>query len=114
MPRVLLVASFGAMGAVARYIVGAATHAADRPFPWTTLAVNVAGCLALGVLVGALGPGHDDLRAALGTGFLGAFTTFSTFSVEATRLPLPRAAIYVALSVGLGLAAAATGRALTA
>jgi CrcB protein len=111
--RPLVVAGFGALGALARWGLSVATNASARSFPWTTLAVNVAGCFALGLLVAALGDDHPDLRLGVGTGFLGAFTTFSTFSVETTELPAARAALYVALSVGLGLAAAVLGRAVS-
>jgi CrcB protein len=115
-----LIAVFGSVGAVSRYGVGQAVGTHD--FPWATLGINVVGAFALGLVLTA-GPGHlsDDLVAGLGTGFLGAFTTFSTFGYETTHLlrderPVA-AATYVALSVAVGLAASAAGyllgRALT-
>jgi CrcB protein len=57
-------------------------------FPWGTFMVNVLGSILLGaVLEGALrGTISPEVRLAVGTGFLGAFTTFSTFSVETVRL----------------------------
>jgi len=77
-----------------------------------TVAINVAGSFALGMLV-VIPLGSEELRTALGVGFLGGFTTFSTFSVQAfldieAGEPM-RALIYVAASVLLGLAAAAAG-----
>lgn len=82
----LLVAAGGALGALARYLVTAgATAWLGSGFPWGTLIVNVAGSFLLGVLVGLLSaawtpPG--DMRLFLATGFLGAFTTFSAFSLD--------------------------------
>ena len=82
----LLVAAGGALGAVGRHLVttGAAALLGGG-FPWGTLIVNVVGSFLLGVLVGLLSaawtpPG--DMRLFLATGFLGAFTTFSAFSLD--------------------------------
>ena len=82
----LLVAAGGALGAVGRYLVTTSAAALlGGGFPWGTLIVNVAGSFLLGVLVGLLSaawtpPG--DMRLFLATGFLGAFTTFSAFSLD--------------------------------
>jgi CrcB protein len=75
----------GGAGALGRFLVDAAVsaRASDR-FPWGTLAVNLSGALALGVLLGAAVTG-DALRLA-GTGLLGAYTTFSTWMFESHRL----------------------------
>jgi CrcB protein len=108
MMNVLLVAFGGAMGAVARYGVGVgAARLLGLAFPWGTLAVNVAGGLAMGVLAARVGPEQETLRLALGVGVLGGFTTFSAFSMETVRLmehqpglALLYAAASVALSVG--------------
>ena len=84
----LYVAFGGAVGAVARYQLGrAVTHVAgsSAQFPWATLAANVLGSLAMGLLVGWLarnGEGSETLRLLLGVGLLGGFTTFSAFSLE--------------------------------
>jgi CrcB protein len=110
--KVLLVAVFGAAGALSRYGIGvvAGTH----PFPWATLAINLVGSFLLGLVLAA-GPTRLDATwtTVLGTGFLGAFTTFSTFSSETqTMLREHRtstAAVYVAASVVGGVAAAALG-----
>jgi CrcB protein len=109
------VALGGALGAVARYGVGAAVG--GRSFPWATLVINVAGSFALGVvLAGAATRWPPAVASAATVGFLGAFTTFSTFSFEATQLlrdGRPAAAgTYVAISVVLGLLASAGGYAV--
>jgi CrcB protein len=115
----LLVALGGALGAPLRYLADRAVQSRhDADFPWGTFAVNVVGCLALGLLTGAaLGSGAEHLRAFLGTGLCGALTTYSTFSYETLRLAERGrgvlAAANVAASVLAGLGAAATGLALT-
>ena len=115
MSRIGLIAVFGAVGAVTR--LGVSNAVDVRSFPVATLLINVTGSFALGLLVswGATKVSRD-LGSALGIGFLGAYTTFSTFSVDATLLGdqgrVPAAALYVAASVGLGIAAAVLGVAL--
>jgi CrcB protein len=106
--KVALVALFGAAGALARY--GIASAVGQRSFPIATLAINVVGSFLLGVLLAS--GASSTARTALGVGFLGAFTTFSTFAVEADGLDRTTAVTYVVLSVGLGIAAAALGRAI--
>ncbi|MEA3189515.1 MAG: fluoride exporter [Thermoplasmata archaeon] len=76
---VVLVAAGGAAGAVARF--GVSTLLATKGFPWATLAVNLAGCLAIGVLMQPGQPGHATRLWAV-VGFLGAFTTLSTYGFE--------------------------------
>jgi CrcB protein len=79
------VGAVGALGAYARFQVGAAITA-RRPsaFPFGTFVVNLTGGFLLGLLIGL---GVDaDARLVLGTGFLGAYTTFSTWMVETQRL----------------------------
>lgn len=103
------IALLGAAGALARVLLDARVRAltGHPELPLGTLAVNVSGSLALGVLTGT-GVTGDALLLA-GTGFLGAFTTFSTWMVETERLAgrgRPALALaYVGLSLGLGLAA---------
>ena len=105
-----------AVGAPARFLVDGwiEDHVGDD-FPWGTLVVNLTGCFALGVLTG-LARSHglpSTPRTIIGTGGLGAYTTFSTFTFETVRLveegELTFAVRNVAASVLLGLAAAALG-----
>jgi CrcB protein len=109
--------SFGALpGGAARYglaqlLTGPAGH-----FPWATLVTNVSGSLVLAVLLALLierYPPSLYARAFLGTGFLGAYTTFSTFAVETDLLVKDghagTAAAYVVASLAGGLAATALG-----
>lgn len=111
--KVVAIAVAGALGALARFGVGSAVGA--RSFPWATLPINVAGSFALGFALraGEQRGWSDVTTAAISIGFLGAFTTFSTFSVEAqTMLREGRsvaAAAYVAASVVGGILAAALG-----
>ena len=106
---VLAIAAVGGLGAVARFLLdGAVSSRVGRAFPFGTLAVNLTGAFALGVLDGA-GVGGDALRIA-GLGFLGAYTTFSTWALEAHRLGedgrtrLGLANLLVSLALGLGCA----------
>jgi CrcB protein len=113
MMKLLLIALFGAAGAVSRYLAsGFAIRWFGESFPAGTLIVNVAGCFLIGVLyhLGQAGTLiNDEWRAGLRVGFLGGLTTFSTFGYETfERLEagLWRAAgINIFLNVLLGLAA---------
>jgi CrcB protein len=84
------VALGGAAGALSRYAVTAALSGpTGRPgMPWGVLLVNLTGCLAAGLIGGALAArgGSDPLRLLLITGFLGSFTTYSAFGLDAYRL----------------------------
>ncbi|MEU8078165.1 fluoride efflux transporter CrcB [Catellatospora citrea] len=118
---VLLVALGAAVGAPLRYLVDRAVQARhDAVFPWGTLTVNVAGSFVLGLLAGGAlaGAVPGSVTALLGTGFCGALTTYSTFGYETVKLvetgSFGQAFANVAVSVAAGLAAAATGYALTA
>ncbi len=89
MPVLLWIALAGALGAVSRHGVAlAAERAAGAGFPWGTLIVNAIGSILLGFLLESVvrAGWSNEVKLALGTGFLGAFTTFSTFSVETVRL----------------------------
>ena len=108
---VLAVAAGGAIGSVLRYLLSSAL---DRAFPWGTLAVNVTGCFAIGLALGAgLGAGA---RALLVVGVLGGFTTMSAFSAQAVALVqherLASAALYVGGTLATCLMATAAGLAL--
>jgi CrcB protein len=79
------IALFGALGAVARFRVDSAVSARfPSDFPLGTLVVNLTGAFALGILLGAAIPHRAAL--VLGTGFMGGYTTFSTWMVESERL----------------------------
>jgi CrcB protein len=117
--NVLAVACGGALGALGRYWVSGALYKhLGAGFPYGTLGVNVAGSLAMGVLFVLVQERDvpDAWRLALGVGLLGAFTTFSTFSVDTLALVQQglwlRAALNVVSSVMLCISAAAVGVAL--
>lgn len=87
--HIAAVAAGGALGAISRYGVGVVMGRWLGPdFPWGTLTVNVVGSLVMGILIGLFA--HDGtnqtIRLFLVVGFLGAFTTFSTFSLDAVTL----------------------------
>ncbi|HWT24909.1 MAG TPA: fluoride efflux transporter CrcB [Solirubrobacteraceae bacterium] len=103
------VAVFGALGAAARFHVDSAVSARFRgDFPLGTLVVNLTGTFALGALVG--GGLTERLAFILGTGFLGGYTTFSTWMVESERLGEDGdvvgllANLYLAVLLGFGAA----------
>lgn len=112
---VLAVGLIGGLGALARFVVdGAVASRLGRGFPFGTLAVNLAGAFALGVLVGAAvrGEAYD----IAGTGLIGAFTTFSTWALESHRLgedgQLRLGALNFGVSLVLGVTLAWLGREL--
>jgi CrcB protein len=102
----------GALGALARWAQPRHSPPSPTGWPWSTLLVNLTGCLLLGLLVAALfarHPEHPWLRPFLGTGFCGSLTTFSTFGADVARLVEQRAVAYLTGSVLLELGAAAVG-----
>lgn len=111
---VLLVFVGGMVGAPARYLLDRAVQRRhESVFPWGTLTVNLIGCLVLGLLTGAAQSLPEDVVVLAGTGVCGAFTTFSTFGYETTRLleegSLLEAGLNALVSVFLGVLAAAGG-----
>lgn len=84
-----LVTAGGCAGTLVRAALERAWPASPGHLPVTTLALNIVGALALGLLLGALGESHPRLRLALGTGVLGGLTTHSTFILESHRLLTP-------------------------
>jgi CrcB protein len=113
------VAIAGAVGAPARYLLDRwVASQRQTAFPTGTLVINVTGSLLLGFVTGlALYHGLGKLpRAIVGTGFCGAYTTFSTFSYETVKLveeaEYKSALLNTAASVVLGLLAAGAGLAL--
>jgi CrcB protein len=114
------VAIAGAIGAPARYALERfVRNRRPADWPWGTFVVNVSGSLALGIVVGlvlAQGVG-GDVRTIVGTGFLGAYTTFSAYAYETVRVgTVPRRGLAVAYAFGTVFAsvlAAAIGLAVT-
>lgn len=117
MNQVLLVALGGAIGSVCRYLVGlGALRLMGPSFPWGTLTVNVAGSFAIGVLaelIVARFGASVELRLLLITGFLGGFTTFSAFALDAVTLFERGASVaatsYLVVSIVASIAAAIAG-----
>jgi CrcB protein len=112
------VAALGAVGATARYLVDRlVTVRTGGRRPWGTFVINATGAFLLGLITGLALHHHigDTTKAVLGTGFCGAFTTFSTFAYETHRLASDRrpadaaANLVVGLVLGLALAAAGLG-----
>ena len=113
------VAAGGALGAPARYAVAQVIPVAENSFPWATLWTNVSGSFALGfllVLVIERFPPSRYVQPFLATGFLGAFTTFSTLAVETDLLIKDGHAsigiVYAITSLVVGLAAVWAGMVL--
>lgn len=112
----LLVAVFGAIGAPSRYVVDRYVQERTRGvFPWGTFVINVSGAFVLGLLTALEARHHltPDVEIALGVGFCGAFTTWSTYNFESVRLledgALGAAAANAAGSLAAGVVAAAGG-----
>jgi fluoride exporter len=113
------VALAAGLGAVARYLLDRLVgHRVSSEFPYGTLLINITGSFVLGLVLGL--SMHHGLATAvttvLGAGFAGGYTTLSTWAYETLVLAEERAylqaAINIAVSAGLGLAAAAVGFAL--
>lgn len=86
---VAVIAAGGAIGASARYLAGLAWPAPSGSLPWATMMINVLGCALIGTLLVLLSEVWIQqrlLRPFLGTGILGGFTTFSTYTVDLQRL----------------------------
>ncbi|MBB3440600.1 fluoride efflux transporter CrcB [Sinorhizobium sp. B11] len=115
--QALLVAVGGAIGSLLRYYVGLGSLRLMGPgFPWGTLIVNVVGCFIIGVFAEMIMRRFNasvELRLLLITGFLGGFTTFSAFSLDAITLfergEVFAGGIYIAASVGLSMVAVMAG-----
>ncbi len=101
------------IGATARCVISTAFPVVAGSMPWSTLSINVLGAFVLGVIAAVLhAPRWETLRLLLCTGVLGAFTTFSAFSIEMVQLSHTRldlAFAYASGSVVAGLIAAAAG-----
>jgi len=112
----LMMAAGGALGTPARFEVAQLIHVTPGTFPWATFWTNISGSFLLGFLLVLLierFPPTQYLRPFFATGFLGAFTTFSTFAVETDVLIKDGHAVigitYALASVAAGLVAVWTG-----
>jgi len=121
MNNLLMIAIGGACGAMTRYgFAQLAINLFGKGFPFGTLIVNFVGSLCMGLLFGLVEAEHvvPEAKMALGIGFLGALTTFSTFSLDSVLLiqqgDLSKAMLNILLNVGLSLGAAFIGITLVA
>lgn len=117
MNRYAMIAAGGALGAMARYALGGLVQEwAGARFPYGTFVVNISGCLVMGVVMTVLterGVVHPNWRFLVPVGFIGAYTTFSTFEYETLRA-IEQGAWLIGLgnvlaSVVLGFASVALG-----
>lgn len=115
--KILAIAAGGAAGAVARYLISVSPlQNLFKPFPFPTFLINIIGSFLIGFLLILLTERFqtsENLRLAITIGFLGAFTTFSTFELEIWELVKENqfltAFLYLFLSVAIGFAALALG-----
>ena len=114
--NILSVGAGSFIGGIGRYLISLAMKGVSKGFPWATLAVNLSGCLMIGLLWGFLSRNASEGTSwglFLTVGLCGGFTTFSTFSKEAlTMLQAGQTwgfVSYITMSVLAGLALAALG-----
>ena len=120
MQKVLLIAAAGSLGALLRYFLGAGIHHfAGHDFPWGTFIVNIMGCFLFGAALAMLDNGwflSPETRVIVLTGFLGSFTTFSTYIFESGQMMREAQWLFAAgnlsLQILIGLAAIFAGQAI--
>jgi CrcB protein len=120
-PAVLgAVSAGGALGALARYALSVGWPHRPGAYPWATFVTNVTGCLLIGVLmvlITEVWAAHRLLRPFLGTGVLGGYTTFSTYTVDVRQLvaagAVGTAVVYLVATVAAALAAVYVGVTVT-
>lgn len=98
------------LGAIARY--GISLWFGELTFPMATMTVNIIGCFLLGFLLTLVSLSRHDRQVwalTFGTGFLGAFTTFSAFALDVLLLTLPTALLYIGTSLIVGVIFAGAG-----
>lgn len=111
-PKILMVAAGGALGAVVRFILGILFGKFLSPFPFSTFFINVTGSFLIGLLAVVFTeklPLHENLKIFLTVGFLGAYTTFSTFELETLELLREKHALTAFLYISLSFAAGLIG-----
>ncbi|MFC7244744.1 fluoride efflux transporter CrcB [Catellatospora aurea] len=115
-----VISAGGVLGALARYAVSQVLPPSPTGFPWGIFGVNVTGCLLIGVLMALVTdvwPGRRLLRPFLGTGVLGGYTTFSTYTVDIVRLAdagaVAVAAVYLVSTLLVALPAVYGGMVVT-
>lgn len=113
MTKLLLVFIGGGLGAMSRFLVTTALAGKLGNFPLGTLAANLFGSLLMGLVIGLLAGRYESVRLFVAVGFLGGFTTFSSFSAETLALiqggQIFSAVANVTISVIAGLIACAVG-----
>ena len=114
MPHFILVFIGGGLGAASRYGLSTALTSSSHKIPWGILACNLLGCLLIGALYGFVKSHHPHWISPLAvTGFLGGFTTFSTFALDTQKLVeagnYGTAISYVLISIIAGLALSVIG-----
>lgn len=118
MNNIILVGLGSGIGGIFRYLISVGIHMlTGKAFPYGTLVVNVSGCFIMGILfillLERVGSASDSLRALLLVGFLGGYTTFSSFSIETVTLfengELLRAFINIGASMILCVSATFVG-----
>jgi len=121
MLKIPLIGPFGGLGSISRYLLGNLIHRhTGHAFPYGTLFVNLLGCLAAGIAAALFSrlTIPEKYQLAIAVGFLGGFTTFSAFSLQSFELlsshQLPKALLYICLSLVFGILAVFVGYALPA